>query len=346
MLIFVVGCVGLAVDVGTIYMIKARLSAAADGAALAAGRSVNLADTVTLAQTQATSTATQFFNANFPAGYFNSIGTPTVTSSLTQETDANGNPNGVLDIKITASASAPTYFMNIFNFHSITVTASGTASRRGLVMMLVLDQSSSMGSGAGSPCEVMKTAAENFITLFSPYDQIGLVTFDITAHMLDAPTASRTQVNADIANINCNANTNTISALELGYQQIRTTGLPLALNTIVLFTDGSPNGITANFPARAVVDTRWGPALGTVDAWMETRSLPGRPHRRRPRPMTAGHRPEQPMPTVSTVTNCASTCRWFVQTPARPSLARWRSGATRILMAQRPMVWPRRRTAM
>jgi Putative Flp pilus-assembly TadE/G-like len=39
MLFFVVAVVGLAVDVGTIFMIKARLSAAVDAAALAAGRS-------------------------------------------------------------------------------------------------------------------------------------------------------------------------------------------------------------------------------------------------------------------------------------------------------------------
>ena len=265
MLIFVIGCVGLAVDVGTIYMIRARLVAAVDAAALAAGRSVNLANSVGAATTAATNTADQFFAANFPTGYFNSVGSPTVTPTFTQEPDVNGNPNGILDISVGASVSAPTYFMNIFNVHSINVTATGTASRRGLVLMLVLDQSSSMGSGAGSPCEVMKGAAENFITLFSPFDQIGLVTFDYTAHMMDAPTTNRVQVNNDIAAINCNNNTNTISALELAYQQIKATGLPLALNTIVLFTDGSPNGITANFPAYTSADTRYAPALGTQD---------------------------------------------------------------------------------
>src|ERR1700683_964982 len=98
MLIFVVGCVGLAVDVGTIYMIRARLVAAVDAAALAAGRSVNLANTVAQATTNATTTANQFFSANFPSGYFNSLGSPTVTPTFTQEPDANGNPNGVLDI--------------------------------------------------------------------------------------------------------------------------------------------------------------------------------------------------------------------------------------------------------
>src|SRR5579872_6302894 len=194
MLVFVIGCVGLAVDVGTIYMIKARLSSAVDAAALAGGRSVNFSNTVASATTNFTTTANQFFTANFPTGYFNSLGTPTVTPSFSQETDANGNPSGVLDFRVTASVTAPTYFMNVFNVHSINVASSGTASRRGLVLMLVLDQSSSMGSGPGSPCEVMKAAAENFTTLFSPFDQIGLVTFDITAHLIDSPTNNFTQV--------------------------------------------------------------------------------------------------------------------------------------------------------
>lgn len=264
MLFFVIACVGLAVDVGTIYMIKARMSSAVDAAALAAGRSVNLANTIGEAQTAAMSTANNFFAANFPNGYFNTLGIPTVTPTLTQETDGNGNPNGVLDIKVTASASAPTYFMNIFNVHSITVSATGTASRRGLVLMLVLDQSSSMNTPTTpTACQAMVTAAQNFITLLSPYDYVGLVTFDLTANMMDSPTTSRTQVNTDIANITCGSNTNTISALELAYQQIKKTALPLALNSIILFTDGSPNGITASFPVRAAVDTRYGPAMST-----------------------------------------------------------------------------------
>jgi Flp pilus assembly protein TadG len=264
MLFFVIACVGLAVDVGTIYMIKARMSSAVDAAALAAGRSVNLANTIGEAQTAAMSTANNFFTANFPNGYFNTLGTPTVTPTLTQETDGNDNPNGVLDIKVTASASAPTYFMNIFNVHSITVSASGTASRRGLVLMLVLDQSSSMNTATTpTACQAMVTAAQNFITLLSPYDYVGLVTFDLTANMMDSPTTNRTQVNTDIANITCQSNTNTISALELAYQQIKLTNLPLALNSIILFTDGSPNGITAKFPVRAAVDTRYGPAMST-----------------------------------------------------------------------------------
>jgi Flp pilus assembly protein TadG len=270
MLIFVVGCVGLAVDVGTIYMIRARLVAAVDAAALAAGRSVNLSNTVSQATTNASATATQFFAANFPTGYFNSLGTPTVTPTFIQESGGNGSPSGVLDIQVTASVAAPTYFMNIFNVHSITVSDTGVASRRGVVLMLVLDQSVSMNTSADpvsglTACQAMVQAAGNFVNLFSPFDYIGLVTFDITAHLMDAPSTNHAQVSSDISNIQCSDNTNTITALNVAYQQLVATGEPLALNSIVLFTDGSPNGITANFPARAIADSRFGPSLHSPD---------------------------------------------------------------------------------
>jgi Mg-chelatase subunit ChlD len=264
MLIFVVACIGLAVDVGTIYMIKARLSAAVDAAALAAGRSVNLANSLGAAQTAAVTTADQFFAANFPTGYFNTgPSAPTVTPTLSEENASNGTPDGILDIAVTATVAAPTYFMNIFNVRNITVKATGTSSRRGLVLMLVLDQSSSMNTtSTPTACTNMITAAQNFLTLLSPYDQVGLIEFDSTAYLMDTPTTNFTQISTDIGNITCQNNTNTISALDEAYQQIKATNLPLALNTIVLFTDGSPNGISAQFPARAPTsaESRWGPS--------------------------------------------------------------------------------------
>jgi Flp pilus assembly protein TadG len=270
MLTATVGAIGLAVDVGTFYMIKARMSAAVDGAALAAGRSVNLADDLATAQSDAIATAHQFFTANFPSNYLNTLGSPTVTPSLNEETDDDGNPLGVLDITVTASATAPTYFMNVFGVHSTVVATSSTASRRGLVMLLVLDQSSSMNTSADpvsglTACQAMKQAAQNFITLFSPYDHVGMITFDITAHLAYPPSTNFRDgsLNTAIGNIVCGSNTNTISALELAYQQIKNQGLKLALNTIVLFTDGSPNGISADFPVRTALDSRWGPALAS-----------------------------------------------------------------------------------
>ena len=64
---------GLAVDSGRAYVVKAQLTKAVDGAALAAARSLNSGSPRT--------EATQIFKANFPAGYMG-------TSSSTDPTAA------------------------------------------------------------------------------------------------------------------------------------------------------------------------------------------------------------------------------------------------------------------
>jgi Flp pilus assembly protein TadG len=261
MLFVTIAMIGLAVDAGTMYVIKGRLSSAVDAAALAAGRSVNLASSVAAASAAATATATQFFNANFPNGY---LGTGTMnltTPTFTQEVDGFGNPNGILDIAVNASVPAPTYFMQIFGIRTVTVTGTGTATRRGTVMILVLDISSSMNSGSPTACSQMKSAAQQFITNFSPYDTIGVVEFGYTASILYPPSTNfgSGTLNTDLGNITCGDNTNTTSALWLAYEQIKSVGLPLAYNSIVLFTDGSPNGLSAQFPVRTQLDTRYGP---------------------------------------------------------------------------------------
>ncbi len=260
MLFFTIAMIGLAVDAGTMYVIKGRLSSAVDAAALAAGRSVNLANTVAAASAAATTTATQFFNANFASGY---LGTGTMnltTPTFTQEVDANGNPNGILDIAVTASVPAPTYFMQIFGVKTVTVSATGTATRRGTVMILVLDTSVSMNSGSPTACSAMRSAAQQFITNFSPYDTIGVVQFGYTASLLYAPSTNfgNGTLNGLLGGLTCQDNTNTTSALWLAYEQIKSVGLPLAYNSIVLFTDGSPNGISAQFPLRTQSDVRYG----------------------------------------------------------------------------------------
>src|SRR5580658_3769509 len=90
--------VGLAIDGGFAFVVRTRLSAAADAAALAAGRSVNLSSTVAAADAQATTAATAFFNANFPSGYLNTstvASTRIITPTFTVNTDTSGAPTGV-----------------------------------------------------------------------------------------------------------------------------------------------------------------------------------------------------------------------------------------------------------
>jgi Flp pilus assembly protein TadG len=253
---------GLAVDATVLFLIRAKLSAAVDAAALAGARSVNLGTTQAAAQSAALGAAQSFFVADYPSGYLGS--TPINMSTQYTATFTQSASTGLITVAITANVEAPVYFMRILGFTQMPVSAAGTATRRALVMMLALDVSSSMGNGAGSSCEAMIAAAQNFVTMFSPYDEIGLITFNLTATLNDAPTTSHGVGSAlynDIGAISCGSNTNTIAALETAYAEIKAAGLPLALNTIVLFTDGSPNAVTANFPARASVDTRWGPAM-------------------------------------------------------------------------------------
>ena len=274
MLVFTLAMVGLAVDAGTLYVIKGRLSSAVDAAALAAGRSVNLGSTPSLAQTAATSTATQYFNANFPSGFLGT-GSPTMTPTFT---DGSGTSSGTLTILVNASVPAPTYFMRIFGVSTVTVSATGTATRRATVLILVLDISTSMNAGSPTTaCDAMKSAAQAFITNFSPYDTIGAVTFTYTAQVLYAPSTSWGDgtLNTDIGNISCTDNTNTTSALYLAYEQIKSVGLPLAYNSIVLFTDGSPNAISANFPVRTQSDVRYGTDVaGTCPSQTATCTMP------------------------------------------------------------------------
>jgi Flp pilus assembly protein TadG len=277
-LLGMVPILGLSIDASAAYVIRASLSAALDAAALAAARSLNLGASVSVAQTAAAASATTFFNANFPVGYMGTDSSRTLTPTFTLKTDSNGRANGILEVKVTGTVNAPTYFAKILNVPNIPITAVGSATRKNLVMTIVLDQSASMGSrnssvgsmpssidSTSSSCEAMVYSANQFLSYFTPYDTVGVVTFDYTAHNAYAPSTNfkasgGSGAGQQIANIQCGNNTNTTAALELAYRQIQSVNTPLAQNVIVLFTDGVPNGVTANFPVRFKTDTRLGPS--------------------------------------------------------------------------------------
>lgn len=287
--------VGLSIDGGYAFVIQSRLQAAADGSALAAGRGLSFTGGgsagIAAANTQATTAANNFFTADFPVGYMNTLSTNrTITPTFTVQTNSAGNPTGQLSISVSASVKAPTYFMRWLGIPSVTVGAYAQATRKMLVMEMVLDKSSSMLNGAsgrdttGVPattsssytsCDNMVAAAAQFTTNFSPYDTIGMVSFNLTAYD-DNDSGNDGSYNAStnywqsgsagiqnaIGNIDCGSNTNTTAALYRAYQDIKAAGEPLALNVIVLFTDGVPNGVNASFPVRTSVDARMSASSG------------------------------------------------------------------------------------
>ncbi len=251
---------GLAVDATLLMVVQSRLSAAVDAAALGAGRSLNLGSTPTEANSFAAQAGQAFFMANFPQGY---MGVAPFTPSSAITSTFSAGANGVVNIAVSATVSAPVYFMRLAGFTSAPLRATGTASRRGLVMMLVLDISGSMNNyyNGSTACQTMVQAAGNFVQNFSAYDTLGLVAFEAIAH-LKYPISSNWKVgNALLNEINaltCTSSTNTTAALNLAYSQLKSVGLPLALNTIVIFTDGMPNSVSGAYPFRTQADTRYG----------------------------------------------------------------------------------------
>jgi Flp pilus assembly protein TadG len=233
---------GLAVDTGRIYIVKAQLSKALDGAALGAARNMNSGNP--------TAEATRIFNANFPAGFFGATLTsgPTVTVS----TDAASGTN-IVDV--SASASLPTTFMRLGNFTTMNVNASAEATRRMVDLSLVVDVSSSIAS----QWPTVRDASRTFIDSFdAAHDRLALMTFSNGALVIDQmPTGrgfNKTQVESDVPNVLPGGSTLMVEGLYHGWDELRTvpTGQQSGLRIIVLFTDGASNGVPGNYDASGI----------------------------------------------------------------------------------------------
>jgi Flp pilus assembly protein TadG len=269
--------VGLAVDVSTLYMIKTKLQQAVDAGALAGARALANGSTVAQQAANAESTATQFFNANFPTGFWGTtninLAAPTV--------DSTSVPN-YRSVTTSATVTAPLYFLRVLGQNTTLIAASSQAGRRDVAMVLVLDRSSSMNYPfmGTTACAIMVTDAAQFLNYFAPgRDMVGLVVFGSSVYNLYPPTTSFTTPNANgdtaaslIGKIACGGNTNTDEAMYQAYEQLVTVGSGTRANVIVLMTDGRPNGFTGNYtnlrqsPASCKV-TNGTSLIGEIEQW-------------------------------------------------------------------------------
>lgn len=165
-----VAVIGIATDVSRTYIVKTRLAAALDAAALAGGK--NFFDSDREAQIK------KYFDANFPEGFYGS----TVTGPY--EMDANGNqlsPGHVYDqndsvLRLSADVSVPTVFMSVFDFDTMDVGGAAEVTRETslLDVVLAIDMSGSMlrnvqGGSTSNPDErriaLAKVAAVDLIDI-------------------------------------------------------------------------------------------------------------------------------------------------------------------------------------
>ncbi len=178
MLVFTMPMLGLAIDAGLLYAVKARLSAATDAAAMAAARSLSLGITLAEQEASAEARGEAFFRANFPPGTLG-VGNYTVVVDV-QETQTR-----VRTISVNVTAGVGLYFMRSMGITNTAVTAVGKASRRDVNVMVVIDRSGSMNDNGG--CSGVKTAAVSFLSMFANgRDRFGMITYG-GSYKLDYP---------------------------------------------------------------------------------------------------------------------------------------------------------------
>lgn len=233
---------GLATDVIWAYVVKERLTTAVDAASLAAVRALGRG------ATDMNRVVSLVFDANFPEGFL-----MTKDVSFTPPAITSPEP-GVRNVALTGSAKAPTFFMRIWGFNELPISAGATAARRDVNLMLVLDRSASLHPDNADAWDDVQAAARFFVEQFDDSrDRLGLVTFGTSAAVdVALNTGTETAVKTAIANqvVARSAATNSPEGLWLAYAELLRVNDANPINAIVFFTDGQPSAYTASFSVR------------------------------------------------------------------------------------------------
>jgi Flp pilus assembly protein TadG len=302
--------VGLAIDTTVLYTAQLKLQTAVDGGALAAADALSAGLSVSAQQAAMTLAADQFMKANLSNGgngnFFGSynfndeqcnqangkiVPTGTPPGPITYTNQGNcialiqDDVNKMRNVQIVASLTVPLLFMRILGFSTGTVTATGTASRRDVVMVMVIDRSGSMGAEMSA----LQQGATLFVSNFQGgRDKLGLVLMSgssVVAYpptdwgtypptgagwQAHAPSGPDTHFNDETETpdmidslnsmVSAGGNTGMAEALQIAYKELQAANEPGALNIIVLWTDGEPNGIT--------IDANYG-TLGSATNYLQ-----------------------------------------------------------------------------
>lgn len=264
-LVMLVGAVGLAVDSGMGYLIKAKLNAAADAASVAGARAATLGANRGEQRAQAIAAAEKFFAANYPPNYLGS------QVRITRIEVGFDQPRpGRITVDVGAHATVPVSFMGVMGFSLLDIRADAQTIRKDLDLAFVVDTSGSMQS-AGP--EVRKQAAA-FLDRFSPSgDRVALAHFSNGAEV-DVPIRTgrdrgydRERMQRIIGAYDFAGLTNSAYGFWHGRNQLNRvgTGDRSSMRVIVFFSDGSPNTFASRFRFRHPLACARAGAISTND---------------------------------------------------------------------------------
>lgn len=264
-MLVLLGVVGLTIDAGLAYLIKARLNAAVDSAALAGARAVTTGNTQTEQIASARAAAADFFAANIPTNYL--LSAPRILS--TNVTFKGGQ--AIIDVE--ADAKMPVSIMQVMGFASLTPVAAAQTIRNDLDMALVIDTSGSLENSAS----VVRASAKSFLNKFNvTQDRVALVHFASGAEtdVPITPTArgfNRTTMNTKIDAFTFADGTASVEGMWNAREQLNL--VPLAnrstMRVIVFFSDGAPSAFGSYLAfnnAADCKDTLGRDMAGTMDS--------------------------------------------------------------------------------
>ncbi len=277
-LVALVALIGLAIDAGRAYGVKAKLNAGVDAASIAAARALSEGADDAARMANAEDAAQRYFVANFPSGY---LGANPGAVSVTAVHDASG----YWRVTVTGTAIMPVTFLQVLTLSSnnVTVVATGQAIRRDVDLMMVLDVSGSLGpptSPADTLSKIKSAAISGFVERFAAApggDRVGLVSFASGA-VLEVPinkdanrgftktSSSGTGVEDRINALTVSGSTAQAEGMRRAVAEINAVPVALrsSLRVILLFSDGAPNDVNAVFTRGAS-----GPMV-TGDLYSET----------------------------------------------------------------------------
>jgi len=228
--------VGLIVDGGLAYLVKARLNAAVDSAALAGARAVPAGKNQTDQIASAKQAAATFFAANIPENYLMSRPKLLSTGVVFNK--------GQVTVDVHAEARMPVSVMQLMGFTALNPVAYAQTIRKDLDMAFVVDTSGSLSTVA----DEVRASAKIFLNKFNvTQDRVGLIHFASGAEVdnpIDAERRGfdRSAMLAKIDGFKFEGNTASVEGMWHARNELNK--IPLlarsSLRVIVFFSDGAP----------------------------------------------------------------------------------------------------------